>query len=134
MDDIRTLIIDGATPRDVGKRFRITEVDPLTFSGFVLRLVAALRVGSYEALLGELADAARGSDTPPIDLVMRVLAGCEPDTVHKLIGEALQSVEVAADPRHPEAFRALMKTDIRDLPTLGAVLVGFVKLNFNTGA
>lgn len=130
MDDTRSAIIEGATARDAGKRFRINEVDPLTFSGFVLRLVAALRVGSYESLLDDLRAAASASSAPPIDLVMRVLAGCDPDAVHKLITEALQHVECAADPRHPEAFRPMLKTDIRDLPTLGAVLVGFAKLNF----
>jgi hypothetical protein len=131
MDDDRTLIIEGATARDYGKRFRLTEVDPLSFSGFVLRLVAALKVGSYEELLTELTDAVKGDAKPPIDLVMQVLAGCDPIAVHKLVSEALELVEVAADPRHPEAFRPMIKTDIRDLGTLGAVLMGFVKLNFS---
>lgn len=126
----RILIIDGATTRDYGKRFRIAEVDPLTFSGFVLRLVAALKVESYESLLGDLKGAVTEDAAPPIDLVMRVLAGCDPIAVHALITEALEHVQVAVDPRHPEAFRPMLKTDIRDLPTLGAVLVGFVKLNF----
>jgi hypothetical protein len=131
MEDTRTVIIEGATARDYGKRFRVSEVDPLTFSGFVLRLVAALKVDSYETMLGDLQDAVKGDSKPPIDLVMRVLAGCDPVAVHALVTESLEHVECAADPQHPEAFRGLIKTDIRDLPTLGAVLVGFVKLNFS---
>jgi hypothetical protein len=129
MDDTRILIVDAASARDYGKRFRITETDPLTFSGFVLRLVAALKVESYESMLDDLKNATK-AETPPIDLVMRVLAGSDARAVHALITEALEGVEIAADPRHPEGFRALMKTDIRDLATLGQVLVGFAKLNF----
>lgn len=130
MEDSRSSIIEGATARDYGKRFKIEEVDPLTFSGYVLRLIAALKVGSYEELLGSLGDAVKADAKPPIDLVMQVLAGCDPKAVHSLVTESLEYVQVAADPRHPEAFRPLMKTDIRDLATLGSILIGFVKLNF----
>ncbi|HEY2023710.1 hypothetical protein [Paraburkholderia sp.] len=129
MDDIRTIIVEGASARDYGKRFRLTETDPLTFSGFVLRLVAALKVDSYESLLDQIKSGV-AADRPPIDLVMSTLSGCDPKAVHALVTEALEGIEVAADPRHPEGFRPLMRTDIRDLATLGAILTAFAKLNF----
>lgn len=129
LDDTRTLIVEGATARDYGKRFRLTEVDPLTFSGFVLRLVASLKVESYEDLLGKIRERVDSGESP-IDLVMSLLSGCDPRAVHALVTEALENVEIAADPKHPEGFRKMMQSDIRDLPTLGAILMGYVKLNF----
>jgi hypothetical protein len=132
-DESKKLTIHAAHGRDAGKTFHIEEVDPLTLSGYVLRLVSALRVESYESLMEEFIDASKAkAGAAPIDAVMRVLRGADPRAVHELITELVtQYVKVAPDPKHPGAVRALMiRDDIRELRTLGEILTGFVKLHF----
>jgi hypothetical protein len=134
MDDLRTLKFLGDKGRDAGKTFLLTEIEPLQMASFVLRLVSALRVESWEGLLAQLREYNDEDDAPaPIDEVMGLLQGCDPARVEALIHEALKTVQIAADPRHPEAFRALEAQDMRELATLGQVLVTFGKLNFDFG-
>lgn len=134
-DDSKTVDLYGTHARDAGKRFEVREVDPLTMSGYVLRLVSALRVPNFETVQALFA---RGEDDAPADesinAILRILQGADPVAVHALVSEALQYVRIAPDPQHPEAWRALMSTDIRELRTLGEVLVAFIKLHFDTGS
>lgn len=137
MDDTKTTTLYGTYGRDQAKRFEVSEVDPLALSGYVLRLLSALKVASYEALLLALAPKKEGdpeNGAEAIDAVLQVLQGADPDAVHKLITEALRYVRIAPDPQHPEAWRALLPTDIREIRTLGDILMAFVKLNFDIGA
>ena len=124
----------GVHGRDANKVFYVQEVLPVPMAGYVLRLVSALRVASYEELL-ERVEAARaeGSGGLDIDIVMRVLQGADPLAVHTLIKEALQHVQVAADPQHPGVRRQLLPdfSDIREQKTLGDVLMAFVRLHFD---
>lgn len=133
MDDTKTTTFFASYGRDAGKRFEVAEVDPLALSGYVLRLLSALRVKSYEALIAALVSKSDGDGAQAIDAVLQVLQGADPDAVHKLITEALRYVRIAPDPQHPEAWRALLSDDIREIRTLGDVLMAFVKLNFDIG-
>lgn len=133
MDDIKTTTLYATADRDAGKRFEIREVDPLSLAGYVLRLLSALKVASYEALLAALLPQEGDESTQAIDAVMQVLQGADPAAVHALITEALRYVRIAPDPQHPEAWRPLMDSDIREIRTLGDILLAFVKLNFNVG-
>lgn len=133
-DDNKTLSIYATKGRDNGKTFIIEEIDPLTCSGYVLRLVAALRVDSFEDMLAEFSGekGADGATKAPIDAVMRVLQGADPKAVHALIGELVSGyVMVAPDPQHPGALRRVMVSDIREMATLGQILVGFARLHFD---
>lgn len=147
-DGPRNLVLDGKAGRDAGKRFRINEVDPVTMAGFVLRLLAALRLSQTDDLLGLFQAAALPEDAEDADTqrdldaiksredltsILRLLTGCDPVAVHALISDALQHVEVAPDPQHPGAFRKLMVADIREMATLGDVLGGFARLNLLPG-
>jgi len=127
LDEIKTTTLYGTKGRDIGKAFRIIELDVLTKTSFVLRLVAALRVESYEDLLQRIQSAPSGA--PQIDTIMHILQGSQPKEVHALVTEVLQSVQIAPDPKHPEAFRAMMATDVRELSTLGELLAAFATLN-----
>lgn len=131
MDDTKTLKFTGVNGRDAGKTFQLAEIETTQKASFVLRLVSALKVDSWEDLLERFQ--ARDSTKPPIDLIMGLLQGSDPAAVEGLMHEALRSVQVAPDPRHPEAFRQLEAKDIRELATLGDVLVKFVSLNLGTG-
>src|ERR1700748_564107 len=92
-DDIHTLTISGVHGRDTGKTFHCIEIDPLTLSGFVLRLVAALRVDSYEDLIQQLVDAREEREgSVPIDVFMSLLQGSDARAVHALINELLDYV------------------------------------------
>lgn len=133
-DDARTLAVPGVHGRDAGKTFHCVEIDPLTLSGFVLRLVSALRVDSYEALIETLTAKTKGADGVPIDAIMKLLQGADPRAVHGLIGELLDYVLITPDPKHPGVKRALLENEIREIRTLGAVLMGVAKLNFQFGA
>lgn len=133
MDDTRTITLPGRHGRDQGKTFHVNEIEPLEFAGYVLRLVSALRVDSYEELLDKFAQTDATADAPggaEIDTVMRVLQGADPHAVHGLITDLLTHVDVSPDPKHPGARRPLQKGDMRELRTLGDVLVSCVKLNF----
>lgn len=131
MDDVKTLSIIGAHGRDMHKTFIVEEAPPLELAGLVLRLVSALRVESYEKLVGEFAPRADGK--PSIDAVMSLLRGADPQAVHALISDVLGYVSIAPDPKHPGAVRAMMTTDIQEIRTLGDVLAGFAKLHFAIG-
>lgn len=139
LDDARTLDVLGTHGRDAGKVFHLLEIDPLTVSGFMLRLVAALRVADYESLIARFAPfmtaQAKGDAgaQAPIDAIMQLLQGADPKAVHELMSELLDYVRVSPDPAHPAVRRALQRDDIRELPTLGAILMGLVKLNFTFG-
>jgi hypothetical protein len=147
-DDTKISKFTGTNGRDAGKTFQLTEIETTHKASFVLRLVSSLKVDSWEDLLerfDEHRDAideaqkaeAAGTGKPavkaPIDLIMGTLQQCNAEAVQALVNEALLSVKVAPDPRHPEAFRALEPRDIRELSTLGEVLVKFVALNLGTG-
>lgn len=127
-DEALTSTLLATKGRDAGKSFRMLEINPMTKAGYVLRFNSALRVASFQALIDEWRDA--DDDKPPIDLVMKTLQGSDAVAVHALLNELLDYVQVAPDPQHPGAFRALMKDDIREMGTLGDVLLALVKLNF----
>lgn len=133
LDDIKTTTFYATHDRDAGKHFEVREVDPLTMSGYVLRLVSALRVPNFETIqaLFQKGDV-EGASEESIDAVLRILQGADPVAVHALVTESLAYVRIAPDPQHPEAWRALMPTDIRELRTLGDVLATFVKLHFSS--
>jgi hypothetical protein len=131
-DDARTHLVQGVHGRDAGKAFHCIEIDPLTLSGYVLRLVSALGVDSYEALLEQL-QSAKGRDGVPIDAIMKLLQGADPRAVHSLIAELLDYVLITPDPKHPGVKRPLLENEIREIRTLGDVLMGVAKLNFQFG-
>lgn len=129
-DNSRTQTIPGVHGRDAGKTFFACEIDPLTLSGFILRLVSAMRVASYENLLEQMH--ATESGDAPIDAIMQLLQGADPQAVHALITELTTDyVRVSPDPRHPGVMRALLPDDIREIRTLGDVLAGLFKVNFS---
>ena len=136
MDDTRTSMLIAVHGRDAGKRFEVGEVDPLTMAGYVLRLASALRVPSFDTLQALFSKDDDGKpDGEAIDSILRILQGADPVAVHALITESLVYVRIAPDPQHPEAWRSLMlPQDIRELRTLGDVLLAFIKLNFDTGS
>lgn len=131
-EDAHTHAVHGMHGRDAGKTFHCVEIDPLTLSGYVLRLVSALRVESYEDLLEQL-QIAKGKDGAPIDTIMQLLQGADPRAVHALIGELLDYVLITPDPKHPGVKRALLENEIREIRTLGDVLMGVAKVNFQFG-
>lgn len=142
-DDTKQATVTGTRGRDVGKTFRVNEVTPVVMAGFVLRLLAALRLSQQDDLMGLLqpvkrpgeADNEDNEDAISSDLssILRVLTGCDPQAVSALIRDALTYVEVAADPQHPGAFRPLQDNDIREMSTLGDVLGAFARVNLLPG-
>jgi hypothetical protein len=126
-DDIRTLNVAGTFGRDIGKTFFITEIAPYDQASLILRLVSALQVPSFEDVMDKLQSNDGGA---PIEAIMGVLRGANPQAVHALIMDILGTVQIAPDPKHPGAKRALMDSDIRELRTLGEILMGAFKLNF----
>lgn len=129
-EDARTLAVTAVHGRDAGKTFWICEINPLVLSGFVLRLISALRVESYEALLERLTTPQTSKDGVPIDAIMQLLQGADPRAVHALLTEMLDYVLITPDPKHPGVRRALLDNEIREIRTLGDVLMGVFKLNF----
>lgn len=131
MNETISAVIDASAPRDVGKRFRVNEISPLVLSGYMLRLVAALKGAEYETLVSELREARADTENPDaaLNVVLRTLSGSDPAAVHALVTDLLTHVDIAADPRHPEGFRPLLPTDVRELKTLGDVLIALVVLN-----
>ncbi len=133
MNDARISIIDSATGRDLGKRYRLNEIDPLTMANYMLRLGSAIKADDIEALVDDFKAAGKpeAGANVPVELLMQALQGCDAERVHALMTDLLTHVEVAVDPRHPEAFRAMdVKVgDIRELTTLGTVLMGVLALN-----
>lgn len=134
LQEQRTKIIDGKKGRDVGKRFQLTELHTLQKAGFSLRLVAALRVESYETLLAKFAARPNAQAAAPIDDIMRTLQGCDPAAVESLIYEVLATVDVAVDPAHPGAFRKATAEDVGELATLGDIIMAFFALNLSEKA
>ena len=131
MNDTKTLKFAGTNGRDNGKHFQLTEIETTQKASFVLRLVASLRVDSWENLLERFAQ--RDDSKPPIDLIMSLLSGSDPASVELLMHETLRSVQIAPDPRYPEAFRQIEARDIRELATLGEIIIKFATLNLSTG-
>lgn len=130
MNEQDTQIIAGKHGRDAGKRFMLTRLDPVSAARFMLRLVSSLRVPSYEDLLDSLREADASGAAAPIDQIMQILQGCDPDRVHALIQDAISTMQVAPDPQHPEAFRPLTADDMAELRTLGDLLMAYVKFSF----
>lgn len=152
MSDIYRESVAG-TGRDAGKMFHVSEAPPLDMAAFMLRLASALRVPSYEDLIGQLLSLKtalpsaaattekRGKrrddevDTGvALNVIMQLLQRCDADALRGLIQEALSYVTITPDPKHPGAERALMGDDIREKATLVAILVAFAKLNAWDGA
>lgn len=133
-DDSKVATLTATAGRDNGKTFRINEVQPVVMMGFVLRLLAALRLTDIDDLMGLLRPAAVDDEArdATIAAFFRVMAGCDPQAVAALVKDALGYVEVAADPKHPTAFRALTDNDIREMSTLGDVLGRFVRINLTS--
>lgn len=128
--------ITAYTKRDNGKTFKIKEVPPVDMATFILRLLAAIRLGGVDELLAMIRpkapidpDARTAEGGAEIAAVLRLLAGCDPAAVRALITDALGYVEVAPDPKHPGMFRALRDDDIKEMATLGEVLNAFVRTN-----
>lgn len=137
-DDTRTLIVEGQHGRDNGKRFRIREVSPVHMTGYVLRLLSALRLSGVDELLSLFEQTQTKPTAGEIDIdalgsLLRLLTGCDPAAVQKLIEDALAHVEVAADPQHPGTFRALRIEDVQEMKTLADVLGGFARTNILAG-
>ena len=135
-DEARVAILDSCPGRDAQRRYRITEVDPLAMSSYVLRLVSALRVDSLDdtyAQLQEVITAPDAASDASVNALFKLLGGCDPTALHALITDLLQHVEVARDPRHPNAWMPLdVKQDMREMATLGKVLGALVALNFRS--
>lgn len=123
--------------RDNGKRFRAVEVAPLDMAGFALRLVSALNIPDWTTVQALAAPQTGDEDAMATDeaitAVLALLRGCDAEAVHKLVTEALGYIEVSPDPKHPEAWRKLMVSDIQELRTLGGVLMTFAKSNLSLG-
>jgi hypothetical protein len=138
MTDITLTAVAG---RDAGKRFRFPELDPLFLAGLALRLVSALKIPSFDALrqLAAPADPDAPADEPDedkLDTLLSILRGCDPVAVHALATEILGYVEIAPDPKHPEAWRPVMVGnggDIQELKTLGAVVMTFASARLSIG-
>lgn len=136
LDDSLAVTVQGTIGRDAGKSFRINEVPPVEMAGYVLRLLAALRLSDQNDLLALLRpQPPEGQSAAEADLtaVLRLLTGCDPRAVHALITDALAHVQIAPDPKHPTAFRALMPTDVREMATLGQILGAFARTNITAG-
>lgn len=135
-DESRSAIVDKCAGRDATRRYRITEIDPLTMSGYMLRLVSALRVESLDDTYGQLQEVMTApADLPDasVNALFKLLGGCDPAALHALITDLLRYVEVARDPRHPDAWMPLdVKQDMREMATLGKVLSALVSLNFRS--
>lgn len=123
------LTVTATKGRDNGKTFGLIEVPPIEMATFVLRLLAAIRLEGVQELrlLVERSTDDSTDAEEHIDVVLRLLAGCDPEAVRALMIDALKYVRVAADPRHPGMFRPLLDDDIRELATLGLVLGAFAK-------
>lgn len=129
LDDALTATLIANTGRDAGRQFTVLEIDPMTKAGYVLRFNSALRVESFQGLIDKLRDGAE-DDEPPVDLIMRTLQGSDATAVHALLQELLDYVRISPDPQHPGVNRTLLTNDIREMKTLGDVLLALVKLNF----
>lgn len=130
LDDAMTSTIIAATGRDAGKQFTLLEIDPMTKAGYVLRFNSALRIDSYQALIDQWRQSTEEAEEPPIDTIMKTMQGADPLVLHTLLNELLDYVRISPDPQHPGVNRKLLPNDIREMKTLGEVLLALVKLNF----
>lgn len=130
-EDSRQTVLHASKGRDAGKRFKINEVNPVLMAGFVLRLLAALRLAQTDDLM----DLFRSGENTGSDLqaILRILTGCDPVAVHALISDALTHIEVAPDVQHPGTFRPCTAVDIREMATLGDLLGAFARVNLLPG-
>ena len=119
--------------RDTGKTYRVPRIDALTTAGYVLRLVAALRVESYEGLLTEIQASAEAKEAP-IDTIMRVLQGCDPQAIHGLIKDVLGHVLISPDPKFPNVNRPMQGNEIEEIKTLGSILMTLSATHFGLGS
>jgi hypothetical protein len=115
--------------RDAGMTFKVAEVPPVEMTTFILRLLGAVRLDGVDELRA-LMDPTEGVDQ--IDVVLRLLAGCDAMAVRQLLLDMLNYVQVAPDPKHPGVFRKL-NDDIRELKTLGEIVGAFVRTNVMSG-
>lgn len=128
--DFHSVTIQATDGRDTGKAFRVQEVPPFDMASYVLRLLSALRLGEQVELMDLLRPSEDADQT--IESTLKVLSGCDPDAVKQLVADILDHVQVAPDPKHPGAYRALnVRSDIRELVTLKQILGAFVKLHFH---
>lgn len=131
--DSRTLALQGKHGRDAGKTFHITEIETMTKTALMLRAVSALRLDSVQDVMRQLGAAAQEDSDKAFDSALRLLHGADSAALQSLLNDLLDGVQIAPDARHPGSVRALERSDIRELRTLGDVLLGVVKLNFMDG-
>ncbi len=115
--------------RDSGKTYRLPRIDALTAAGYVLRLVSALRVDSYEGLLAEIQTSVEAKEAP-IDTIMHVLQGSDPQAIHALIKDVLGHVLISPDPKFPNVNRAMQGNEIEEIKTLGLILMTLSQIHF----
>lgn len=115
--------------RDSGKTYHVPRIEPITFAGYVLRLVAALRIDSYEGLIDEIKTSVDNGEAP-VDTIMHVLQGCDPLAVHALLKDTLTHVTISPDPKFPTANRGLLPDDITEMKTLGDILMAIAAVHF----
>lgn len=134
-DEARTVTVEKCLGRDAPRKYRATEIDPLTMSGYMLRLVSALRIDSLDNVYVQFQEVitAPGADEASVNALFKLLSGCDPTALHALISDLLQYIEVARDPRHPNAWMPLdVKQDVREMATLGKILSALISLNFRS--
>jgi hypothetical protein len=119
--------------KDVGKTFFVPNINPMTFAGYMLRFVAALRVESYEGLMADILARVQASEAP-IDTIMHVLQGCDPLAIHALLKDLVAHVTVNPDPKYPTALRPVNDTDISELKTLGAILAAIASTHLSVSS
>lgn len=130
MNDLdKSVTLTAQHGRDAGMTFKIAEVPPVEMTTFILRLLGAVRLDGVDELRA-LMDPTEGVDQ--IDVVLRLLAGCDAMAVRQLLLDMLNYVQVAPDPKHPGVFRKL-NDDIRELKTLGEIVGAFVRTNVMSG-
>ena len=129
MDLDNSVTLTAQHGRDAGMTFKIAEVPPVEMTTFILRLLGAVRLDGVDELRA-LMDPTEGVDQ--IDVVLRLLAGCDAMAVRQLLLDMLNYVQVAPDPKHPGVFRKL-NDDIRELKTLGEIVGAFVRTNVMSG-
>lgn len=121
-------LITAKAGRDVSKQFRIPEIPPTETVTFVLRLLAAIRLGGVDELLVIIKGGDSEEDADRMAGILRLLAGCDPDKVRSLITDALDYMTIAPDPNN-RMFRKIANDDIKEMATLGELLSAFIRIN-----
>lgn len=129
-DADNTVSLTGQRGRDAGKTFQIAEVPPVEMTTFILRLLGAVRMDGVDELRSLMNPP---DDVDQIDIVLRLLAGCDALAVRQLILDMLTYVQVAPDAQHPGMFRKLRDDDIKELKTLGEIVGAFVRTQVTPG-